>query len=179
MVNCESTTTCSYVKSRKWDLKIPVSDSILKLRLRNSSLGLGLKTGTQKIWVLDLVSKFRLWKFQSWTRSQNWNSTNFILGHGLENQIWSPWSLGVGSPELGNTWFRNMCMLTWRRLRLSSKSVIFCCTQSCCTKKWCRIPALRLRGHSLTPCNASPSAKSKMAVRGPQNGRQGVISNFR
>ena len=37
----------------------------------NFSLGLGLETDTQKIWVSDQVSKLRLWKFQSRTRSRN------------------------------------------------------------------------------------------------------------
>ena len=30
------------------------------------------------------------------------------------------------------------------------------------------------RGHSLTSCNAASPAKSKMAPRGPQNGRRGL-----
>ena len=34
------------------------------------------------------------------------------------------------------------------------------------------IPAWRRRGHSLTACNATPPAKSKMATRVPQNGRR-------
>ena len=36
------------------------------------------------------------------------------------------------------------------------------------------IPAQRRRGHLLTACNATPPAKSKMAARGPQNGRRGL-----
>ena len=36
------------------------------------------------------------------------------------------------------------------------------------------IPAQRRRGHSLIACNTAPPAKSKMAVSGPQNGRQGL-----
>ena len=36
--------------------------------------------------------------------------------------------------------------------------------------------SLAAPGHSLTACNASPSEKSKIATRGPQNGRQGLKS---
>ena len=34
--------------------------------------------------------------------------------------------------------------------------------------------SLAAPGHSLTPCNASPPAKFKMAARGPKNGRRGL-----
>ena len=40
--------------------------------------------------------------------------------------------------------------------------------------KTAKIPAWRQKGHSLTACNAAPPVKSKMAARGPQNGRWGL-----
>ena len=40
--------------------------------------------------------------------------------------------------------------------------------------KMISIPAYWRRGHALTACNAAPPAKSKMAARGPENGRRGL-----
>ena len=52
----------------------------------------------------------------------------------------------------------------------------FVCNEKSLDQKsfWTQNTSLVAKGNSLTACNAAPPPKSKMAARGPQNGRRGL-----
>ena len=76
---------------QKWPYCLPTWDQKVISDPFSLGLGLSLKTITYKIPVSDSVSKLRLGKIESPTRSRNWDSEIYSLRLGLEIETQKIW----------------------------------------------------------------------------------------